>query len=280
MKEDQLLKEAREGNIKAFHTLFKEFYDPLKSYIYRLVADRNDAEDLTQDTFVKSFDKLETFKGNSSLKTWVFTIATRLVYDLQRDRSRWSPDVLDKAREHAVQHEYIRRRLAGAGQESRFDIMEHVDFCFTCISKTIPLEQQVVLMLKDIYDFKVKETAQIIDKSPGAVKHMLRYARQTMAKVFHNRCALINKEGACHQCSQLNGWFNPEQKAQEEVVKRQLNDSEQSEELLTIREALVRNINPLKCKGADLHEVFMQLHRKVEGEIDEISLGDKGDKNS
>lgn len=66
---DQVLRKALDGDINAFQALFSAFQPQLKSYLYRLLANRNDAEDLTHDTFIKAFDKLSTFRGESSLKT-------------------------------------------------------------------------------------------------------------------------------------------------------------------------------------------------------------------
>jgi RNA polymerase sigma-70 factor, ECF subfamily len=74
MEEQETLKNALGGDINAFQSLFAAFQHQLRSYLYRLLANRNDAEDLVHDTFIKAFDKLSTFKGESSLKTWVFQI--------------------------------------------------------------------------------------------------------------------------------------------------------------------------------------------------------------
>ncbi len=269
------LDRALEGDINAFHGLFAEFKDQLKSYLYRLVADRNDAEDLAQDAFVKAFDKISTFQQKSSLKTWVFSIATRLAYDFLRNRPRWSGDVMDKVKERCCENGNKSEFLYNASLNSvhgEFDISEHINFCFTCISKTIPLEQQVTLMLKDVYEFQVKEVALIIGKTVPAVKHILRFARQTMIDVFDNRCALVNKNGACHQCSELNGWFNPKQNQQEALMKLNLTQAPANaskEQLLALRQTLVKAVDPLQAKGTDLHEAFMKLHRLVEGEINE-----------
>ena len=78
MKENNNLKHALQGGINAFQDLFIGFQTQLKSYLYRLLANRNDAEDIMHDTFIKAFDKLSTFRGESSLKTWVFQIANHL----------------------------------------------------------------------------------------------------------------------------------------------------------------------------------------------------------
>ena len=269
----QLLQKAINGDTKAFHTLYAEFEPQLKSYLYRLLLDKNDINDLVQDTFARAIDKLASYQEKSSLKTWVFKIATRLAYDRLRDKARWSVTVLDKCKDFAHGNESLLANLKHTSAYSRYDIMEHIDCCFTCMSKTLPLEQQLVLMLKDVYEFKVKEIASIINKSVPAVKHILRFGRQSMIRIFDNRCSLINKKGACHQCSELNGWLNPAQKKQEDVARKALNAENRvnNEHLLKLREALVRSIDPLNMEGADLQDVFIQIGRKVEGEIEKMS---------
>ncbi len=68
MEREEILKSAVSGDINAFQTLFAEFQNQLKSYLYRLLTDRNDVEDLTHDTFIRAFSKISTFKQDSSLK--------------------------------------------------------------------------------------------------------------------------------------------------------------------------------------------------------------------
>ena len=103
--------------------------------------------------------------------------------------------------------------------QGAFEIKEHITLCFTCISKSLPLEQQLCLFLKEVYEFKVSEVATIIDTSEAMVKYYLHNGRAKMIDIFDGRCALINKEGICYQCSELNGIYNPKQKFQEEIVK-------------------------------------------------------------
>lgn len=264
---------AQQGDIKAFYALYSAFKDDLRSYLYRLVADRDDADDLAQDTFVRAFDRIGTFEGRSSLKTWVFAIATHLAMDLLRHRQRWPTDVLDRAREEAIAHEEVRRYLANvhaAGPQGAFEIREHIDFCFTCISKTLVLEEQVALLLRDVYRFRTREVAAIMDTGESAVKHYVHRARRTMAQVFDGRCALVRQEGPCHQCSQLNGWFNPQQDLQQALVSIEMvraSTRANRERLLALREHLVRGINPLATHGCDLHEAFLSLHRYCAGEV-------------
>lgn len=267
---------AKDGDINAFHDLFNSFQKDLKSFIYRMVTDRTDAEDLTHDVFVKSFDKIRLFEEKSSLKTWVFSIASNLCIDFLRSRKRWSPDSQDRSRKYAESNIDVEEALIRANKYSlhgSYEIREHIDFCFTCMAKTLPIEQQIALILKDIFNFTVKEICQIINCSLGVSKHLLHDARKNMTIIFDNRCALINKKGICHQCSELNGYFNPRQSTQEALLKLQLvNEAATNDKakLYQLRVELIKNIQPLNAEGSNLHEIFMQITRKVEGEIEEI----------
>lgn len=276
MENEQALKQAINGDIKAFQQLFLEFQPQLKSYLYRLLADRHDVEDLAQDTFVKAFDKINTFKGTSSLKTWVFQIGTHLAYDYLKKRKRWTSDAQDKSKALAMSSPDIVEQFVSVHRNSpygRYDVMEHIDFCFTCTSKTLSIEQQVALILKDVYDFSRKEIAQILEKTEGVVKHLLFDARKLMMEIFDQRCALINKNGVCHQCTELAGIYNPKQKEQEELMKIEMVkkvDSTGTRDLYEIRARLVSGIDPLRSEGADMQDIIMQCTRKAVGEIDKI----------
>jgi RNA polymerase sigma-70 factor (ECF subfamily) len=274
MEKEQILQSAIGGDINAFHTLFSEFQNQLKSYLYRLLTDRNDVNDLTQDTFIKAFSKISTFKQESSLKTWVFKIATNLAYDHLRKSKRWQPDAQDRAADLAIGSEEIRKIFWMVHDNSPtgvYEMKEHIDYCFTCISKTLPIENQVALILKNIYDFQVKEIGLILGKTEGVIKHLLNDAKNTMTDIFEHRCALINKNGVCHQCSHINEIFNPKQNQQEELMKLDLVKASKKynrEQLFELRTLLIKAIDPLHAAGTDFHEEIMRCLRTAIGEID------------
>lgn len=265
--EELTLKKALDGDINAFQTLFSTFQMPLKSYLYRLLANRNDAEDLTHDTFIKAFDKLATFKGEAALKTWVFQIATHLAYNYLQRQKRWTPDVSEKAKKLVLEDANLRQNIVKIHEtspEGRYDMKEHIDTCFTCIAKNLPIENQIALMLKDIYDFSVADIGLILDKTEGVVKYLLQDGRKTMTAIFDNRCALINKNGVCHQCSELNGWFNPKQNQQQTLMQLDLVKGSKKfdrEALYFMRTNLVKAIDPLRSQGADLQDILLKCNR-------------------
>ncbi len=272
MEHNGTMRKALEGDINAFQDLFKGFQSQLKSYLYRLTANRNDAEDLTHDTFIKAFDKLSTFKAEATLKTWVFQIATNLAYNELRKRKRWTPDVSEKAKKLVLESEELQSMLSeiNSGSPSgAYDIREHVDTCFTCVAKNLPIENQVAVLLKDVYGFAVDEIAQILDKTSGVAKYLLQDGRKVMTDVFEERCALVSKQGVCHQCSELNGWFNPRQNQQEALMKVDLvkgSTKYDREQLYEMRALLVSSIDPLQSTGHVLQEALLACNSRAMGQ--------------
>jgi RNA polymerase sigma-70 factor (ECF subfamily) len=110
---------------------------------------------------------------------------------------------------------------------------------------------------------------QLLDRTEGVVKYLLQDARCTMTDIFDQRCALVNKNGVCHQCSELNGWFNPKQNQQEALMKIEwVRDADKynREQLFTLRAALVSGIDPLRSAGSELQEVLLHCNRVAMGE--------------
>jgi RNA polymerase sigma-70 factor, ECF subfamily len=241
----------------------------LKSYILRITASVADTEDIVHDTFIKATEKLDTFKGQSSLKTWLFAIASNLAKDNLRAKKRWVAHVTDIAKEAALSNPQFFQEAMNISTHSlqgQFEIKEHIAFCFTCIAKSLPLEQQISILLKEVYEFRIAEIMQILDTTEAMVKYYLHTGRSKMIHVFDGRCALINKQGVCHQCSELNGIFNPRQKFQEEVVKIEMaREAEKGdkEHLFDLRIKVIQAIDPFESNAAELQLHHLEHNRKV-----------------
>ncbi len=251
-------------DLEAYKLQFLAFRDELQSFVYRIVAHREEAEDLTQETFIKVFERLSTFRQESSFKTWAFTIATNLARDSVRARKKWGEDWMDLVRQAHVEDEGLRKRKFAVVKNSThgsYVMQEHVNYCFSCLSKTLLLEQQICLLLKEIYGFKVTEIMAITTLSEGKVKHHLADSRRHLTRIFQRKCALINKEGTCSQCTGLNHIFNPEQEAHREANKMKLvkeREGKNHEQLLDLRLQMVRHLDPLKGAGVDLHNYLLE----------------------
>jgi len=248
---------------------FLTFEGQLKSFLLRFTVSKLDAEDIAQDAYLKAVEKIDTFRGDSSLKTWVFAIATNLAKDSLRSKRQWPENVLDVCKEAALANRPFFEEAMGIRQTSpqgEFEIKEHIAFCFTCIGKTLPLEQQLCVLLKEVYDFKLTEIANILETTEAMVKHYLNGARTKMANIFDNRCSIINKQGMCHQCTELNAIFNPKQDAQVELSKIRLAKDARNldkERLFDLRTEIVRGIHPFESAAAELQLHHLEHNRKV-----------------
>ena len=248
---------------------FTGFQRELKSFLLRMTASVQDAEDIVQETYLKAHAKFDSFRGESSLKTWVFSIASNLAIDLLRAKKRWPENVTDICKDAVLNdREFFQEamHIRQTSPQGNFEIKEHVAFCFTCISRSLPLEQQIALFLKEVYGFKVQEIAIIMDQSEAMVKYYLHVSRGRMIEVFDQRCALINKQGICHQCTELNGIFNPKQKAQEELVKIEMvrdAENKDKEALFDLRMKILQELDPFESGAAALQLHHLEHNRKV-----------------
>jgi RNA polymerase sigma-70 factor (ECF subfamily) len=245
---------------------FEQYSEQLQTYLYRLTANRQDAEDLLHDTFIKAHEKIGTFKGNSSLKTWVFSIATNLAKDNQRVKNRWDLDVQDKCKNAAVENPLIAERIVSSFNsqtELQFEIKEHINYCFTCIAKNLTLEKQIAIILKEIYDFKRTEICAILNVSEGVVKHLLHDGRKELQQKYENRCAIINKKGVSYQCAELNDYLQTDKNSTVKISKLGLSHDKSAQENLNIRFQIINQINPLNSNGADLEDTILQILRET-----------------
>jgi RNA polymerase sigma-70 factor (ECF subfamily) len=256
---------------------FESFRGELKSFLLRMTACVQDSEDIVQDTYIKAQAKIGSFRGESSLKTWVFAIAANVARDLLRARKRWPENVTDICKDAALSNPQFfeeAMQIRQTSPQGQFEIKEHISFCFTCVAKSLPLEQQLALLLKEIYGFKVKEVAQIMSQTEAMVKYYLRVGRGKMIDIFDERCSLINKQGICHQCTELNGIFNPKQQTQEALVKIQMvrdAESESKAALLDLRLKILQELDPFESGAA-----ILQLHHLAHNrQVMELYLGEQ-----
>ena len=234
-----------------------------------MTASVQDTEDILQDTYLKASAKLDTFKGESSLKTWIFAIASNHARDFLRAKKRWPENVTDICRTAALgNREFFQEamEIRATSPQGHFEIKEHIAFCFTCVSRSLSLEQQLAVFLKEVYDFKIKEIAMIMALTEAMVKYHLHLGRTKMIEVFDRRCSLINKKGVCHQCTELNGIFNPKQNAQEALMKvKMAKDAENKdkEQLFDLRMEILKELDPFESKAATLQLHHLEHNRQV-----------------
>lgn len=166
------------GNGAAFAVLVDRYQDRLYNTVYRLVGSAEDARDLLQDTFVKAYENLETFRGTSSLYTWLFRIAVNTSLSHRRKR-KWArrtvPLAPDDDRPGAEGWPD-----ASAPDPADATLSAEAEAVVQRALDALDEEHRTVIVLRDIQHCDYHEIAQILDVPTGTVKSRLHRARMTL----------------------------------------------------------------------------------------------------
>lgn len=87
--EDKLVEQVKQGDRHAFHLLYTQYSDKIFSLCWRLLADKQLAEDATQEAFVRVWRSIGSFRGESQFNTWLYRISTNVALDMVRKQKRW-----------------------------------------------------------------------------------------------------------------------------------------------------------------------------------------------
>ncbi len=124
-----------------FHHAYQSHLPALQSFIYRMTANKQDSEDLAQETFSTAYEKYSSFKGDSSFKTWIFAIAGHKVIDDLRTRKRWPQNIMELSKIEAMASQKTIEELAyikNTSPHGQFEIKEYIDFWATHLRRDKP----------------------------------------------------------------------------------------------------------------------------------------------
>jgi RNA polymerase sigma-70 factor, ECF subfamily len=157
---------------------------------YRLTGSASEADDLVQDTFVRALERPPARTGEP-LRPWLTKVALNLGRDALRRRRRrgyvgpWLPEPIET--EGATPSAEV-EGPGGAGTEARYDLLESVSFAFLLALEALTPQQRAVLLLRDVFDYSVKETARALGLSEPNVKTTHHRARRALEPYEKARC--------------------------------------------------------------------------------------------
>jgi RNA polymerase sigma-70 factor (ECF subfamily) len=195
-----LLRRARAGDEEAFGRLAEAHRAELRAYCYRMLGSVADAEDAVQNALLRAWRHLDGFEGRGSVRSWLYSIATRTTLDIARHRSRrelpadFGPAAAagaplgEPALDVTWLEPYPDRWLTGGGlspaaaPEARYEQRESVEIAFMVMLQHLPPLQRAVLILRDVLAFPAAEVAAQLSASVAAVNSALQRARAAAAK--------------------------------------------------------------------------------------------------
>jgi RNA polymerase sigma-70 factor (ECF subfamily) len=167
----ELVKRAQEGDSDAFAALFHAHKGRVYSICLRMTNNTAQAEDLTQDAFLQVFRKLDTFKGNSALSTWLYRIAvnTVLMHFRKKALKQVSLDEPSSQDVKQVRREYGSRDGRLSGSVDRIALIRAI--------KDLPAGYRTIFLLHEVEGYEHQEIAKILDCSVGNSKSQLHKAK-------------------------------------------------------------------------------------------------------
>lgn len=158
----RLVERAQAGDRAALEELYLVHFDRIYSYLHMSLGNRHDAEDLTNQTFVKMIESIERFRWRKvPISAWLFRIAHNLAVDHFRAHRRWQPEEEPPQPPGAAARSAEDQALASIGRRSMLELIEDLS-----------PDQQQVLTLKFGFNFSNGEAAAILGKTEGAVKSL------------------------------------------------------------------------------------------------------------
>jgi RNA polymerase sigma-70 factor, ECF subfamily len=185
------LSRARAGDEWAFRELTEPYRRELQVHCYRILGSVQDAEDLLQETMLAAWRGLEKFEGRSSLRAWLYRIATNRCLNALRDSERRPPDVRrdlprpTRMTESLWLEPYPDALLEGIadeapGPEARYESKESIALEFVTGLQHLAPRQRAVLVLRDVLGYQAAEVADMLDTSEASVNSALQRARATL----------------------------------------------------------------------------------------------------
>ena len=192
--ERELLAAARDGDEGAFERLVDPYRGELHAHCYRMLGSVHDAEDALQESLLRAWRGLPGFEGRSSLRSWLYRIATNA--SLDDDREAPQARAADRLRPgrgppRAARASPSSSRCGSsptpmstfgledglAGPEARYEQRESVELAFVAALQNLPANQRAVLILREVLGFSAKEAAETLDTTTASVNSALQRAR-------------------------------------------------------------------------------------------------------
>ena len=179
---DALVRAAQKGDVDAFEELVARHRDKIYARAYSMMRNEDEALDLSQEAWVKSWQRLRQFQGESSFATWMTRIVINLCLDRLRKLKRQHAESIEEMDEESggVERQMPVVTVNPAGGLERAELRKRIDEALAQLSEA----HRTVLILHEFEEMQYKEMAKAMGCSVGTVMSRLFYARRKMAALM------------------------------------------------------------------------------------------------
>lgn len=166
------------GDTRAFGLLIEKYQDYIFTVVYRMIKVREEAEEIVQDTFLKAYEALPTFRGESKFSTWLYRIAYRKTLDrLRKGYGLTTSEVIEEITGNAVEN--LENGLELMLQEERSDVIKK------CLLQ-LPEQEAAIITLYYFEEQSVREIAEVTELSEDNIKIKLYRSRKLLFTLLEN----------------------------------------------------------------------------------------------
>jgi len=179
LEESDLVQRAKRGDIAAYDDLVRRYQERIYATVYHMTANHEDANDLAQETFIKGYQALKSFKGDSSFYTWVYRIAVNKTINFlkqRKNRTYLNLNDLDFNTEHDPDLVALISDRTPRRDASLSELQEKLNAAMLKLSPV----HRLVVTLHDVQGLSHEEIGKIMDCNIGTVRSRLFYARQQL----------------------------------------------------------------------------------------------------
>ncbi|MGQ9818121.1 MAG: RNA polymerase sigma factor [bacterium] len=169
-EEKELIERAVNGEESAYQKILNLYKGKIFSYIFRLVKNYDDAEELTFDTFIRFFKSLKSFDTSRSISSWLFTCAHNLVVDFFR--------------RNKIEYEYLDEKYAVSDNlAEKFETAERLKQLETALGQLVPIDREIVILFHR-EELSYQEISDIIKLPVSTIKTRLHRARKKLKRLL------------------------------------------------------------------------------------------------
>lgn len=172
-----VVKRVQAGDVAAFDQLMRKYRERLFGIVYNLTSNREDTADLVQDAFIKAFQSINRFQGQSSFFTWLYKIAVNTTLSHLRKNKLRTFFSLEKVQEDGTTAEILAKLTDTSGADRDAYLRELQEKLNEALQK-LSIKHRTVITLFEIDGLSHAEIAEVMDCSEGTVRSRLHYAKQ------------------------------------------------------------------------------------------------------
>lgn len=171
-----LIKRVQNGDLPAFNLIVDQWKDKIHRFAYRFLMDSDDANEITQKTFIKAYQKIDTLDEPGKFSPWLYRVANNLCIDELRRAGRKNIDTIADWSEHESENKSPQKNL------EKSELSELLQKALM----TLPDEQRVVVVMKQYEGFTFREISEILEQPENTVKSRMYYGLKSMRSTLTN----------------------------------------------------------------------------------------------